>query len=97
MPVITTVSKELGSSVSANIFKYCSSCTLKICLFIKRVFTHLNYSPNAFFASSIRGGASKAEVIISDDEINYPKIVNPDIVISLTQEAYNKYDQSLKI
>lgn len=43
-----------------------------------------SYGPEA------RGGASKAEVIISDDEINYPKIVNPDIVISLTQEAYNK-------
>ncbi len=49
-----------------------------------------SYGPEA------RGGASKAEVIISDDEINYPKIVNPDIVISLTQEAYNKYAVDLK-
>lgn len=49
-----------------------------------------SYGPEA------RGGASKAEVIISDDEINYPKIVSPDIVISLTQEAYNKYAVDLK-
>ena len=49
-----------------------------------------SYGPEA------RGGASKAEVIISDDEINYPKIVNPDIVISLTQEAYDKYAVDLK-
>lgn len=49
-----------------------------------------SYGPEA------RGGASKAEVIISDDEINYPKIVSPDIFISLTQEAYNKYAVDLK-
>ena len=49
-----------------------------------------SYGPEA------RGGASKAEVIISDDEINYPKIISPDIVISLTQESYNKYAVDLK-
>lgn len=49
-----------------------------------------SYGPEA------RGGASKAEVIISDDEINYPKIISPDIVISLTQEAFNKYAVDLK-
>lgn len=49
-----------------------------------------SYGPEA------RGGASKAEVIISDDEINYPKIINPDVFISLTQEAYNKYTNDLK-
>ncbi len=49
-----------------------------------------SYGPEA------RGGASKAEVIISDDEINYPKIINPDVFISLTQEAYDKYANDLK-
>ncbi len=49
-----------------------------------------SYGPEA------RGGASKAEVIISDDEINYPKIIHPDVFISLTQEAYDKYAGDLK-
>lgn len=49
-----------------------------------------SYGPEA------RGGASKAEVIISDDEINYPKIVSPDVLVSLTQEAYDKYVTDLK-
>ena len=44
-----------------------------------------SYGPEA------RGGASKAEVIISDAEINYPKVQAPDILIALTQEALNKY------
>lgn len=49
-----------------------------------------SYGPEA------RGGASKAEVIISDEEINYPKVTHPDILVSLNQEAYDKYADNLK-
>jgi len=44
-----------------------------------------SYGPEA------RGGASKSEVIISDTEINYPKVQAPDVLVALTQEALNKY------
>jgi 2-oxoglutarate ferredoxin oxidoreductase subunit gamma len=36
-----------------------------------------SYGPEA------RGGASKAEVIISNDDIDYPKVTKPDIVPSM--------------
>lgn len=49
-----------------------------------------SYGPEA------RGGASKAEVIISDNEIVYPKITECDLLLSLTNEACNKYLKSLK-
>lgn len=49
-----------------------------------------SYGPEA------RGGASKAEVIISDKEINYPKVRQCDILLSLTQLACDKYIDSLK-
>lgn len=49
-----------------------------------------SYGPEA------RGGASKAEVIISDSEINYPKVRECDILLSLTQIACDKYIKSLK-
>ena len=42
------------------------------------------------------GSGGQGIITASDDEINYPKIVSPDIVISLTQEAYNKYAVDLK-
>ncbi|HOO12122.1 MAG TPA: 2-oxoacid:acceptor oxidoreductase family protein, partial [Bacillota bacterium] len=42
------------------------------------------------------GGASKSEVIISDDDIYYPKVRKPDIFLALTQEAYDKYVGSVK-
>jgi 2-oxoglutarate ferredoxin oxidoreductase subunit gamma len=44
-----------------------------------------SYGPEA------RGGASKSEVIISDEKIAYPKVTLPDIMLALTQEAYDKY------
>lgn len=44
-----------------------------------------SYGPEA------RGGASKAEVIVSTDEIHFPKVQNPDYLLSLTQIAADKY------
>lgn len=49
-----------------------------------------SYGPEA------RGGASKAEVIISDDIINYPKVRECEIMLALTQTACDKYLCKLK-
>ncbi|MFQ5847917.1 MAG: 2-oxoacid:acceptor oxidoreductase family protein [Candidatus Methylomirabilales bacterium] len=43
-----------------------------------------------------RGGATKAEVIISDEEIDYPKAGRIDLLLALTQEACDKYWSDLK-
>jgi len=40
-----------------------------------------------------RGGASSAEVIIDDAEIDYPHAVAPDVIVIFSQEAYVKYGQ----
>jgi 2-oxoglutarate ferredoxin oxidoreductase subunit gamma len=44
-----------------------------------------DYGPEA------RGGSCRADVIISDSPIPYPYITSPDILIALSQDAYNKY------
>ncbi|MEN6363823.1 MAG: 2-oxoacid:acceptor oxidoreductase family protein [Rectinema sp.] len=44
-----------------------------------------SYGPEA------RGGSSKAEVVISEDEIDYPKATNPDYLLALTAESYRTY------
>lgn len=44
-----------------------------------------SYGPEA------RGGACTAEVAISDEPIRYPYVLNPQVLIILSQEAYNKY------
>lgn len=44
-----------------------------------------SYGPEA------RGGASKAEVIISSEEIHFPKVQEPNYLLALTQVAADKY------
>lgn len=48
-----------------------------------------SYGPEA------RGGASKSEVIISEEEILFPKVQKADVVLSLTQIASDKYAASV--
>lgn len=48
-----------------------------------------SYGPEA------RGGASKAEVIISNDEITFPKVENCNLLLSLTQLSCDKYIKEL--
>lgn len=49
---------------------------------------------NAVMAQSYgpesRGGACKTEVILSDDAIEYPRVVDPDVVVVLSQPAYDQ-------
>jgi 2-oxoglutarate ferredoxin oxidoreductase subunit gamma len=44
-----------------------------------------SYGPEA------RGGASKAEVIISSEDIHFPKVQQPNYLLALTQVAADKY------
>jgi len=44
-----------------------------------------DYGPEA------RGGACRADVVISDEPVLYPYIDAPSILVSMSQEAYNKY------
>ena len=48
-----------------------------------------SYGPEA------RGGASRAEVIIGNEAIHYPKVEKPTLVLTLSPEAYKKYGLNL--
>jgi len=43
-----------------------------------------------------RGGACKSEVVISEEEIDFPKVVEPDILVVMSQHAYNEYVENVK-
>ncbi|WP_456375255.1 2-oxoacid:ferredoxin oxidoreductase subunit gamma [Methanocaldococcus sp.] len=49
-----------------------------------------SYGPEA------RGGASKSEIVISDEPIDYPKVIKPDILVCMSQQAYDKYKDDIK-
>lgn len=49
-----------------------------------------SYGPEA------RGGASRSEVVISDSEIDHPEVLSADVVVALSQEAYKKFEKTVR-
>jgi len=56
----------------------------------KNVVQTQSYGPEA------RGGACKSELIISEQGVSYPKPVKVDILLTLSQPAYDKYIKDVK-
>jgi len=56
----------------------------------KNVVQSQSYGPEA------RGGASKSDVVVSSDEIYYPKAMKLDMLLAMTQESLDKYLPDLK-
>jgi hypothetical protein len=52
---------------------------------------NLNAVQTQMYGAAARGGATRTDVIISNSEIHYPKVNQPNVLICLTQEAYNKF------
>jgi 2-oxoglutarate ferredoxin oxidoreductase subunit gamma len=49
-----------------------------------------SYGPEA------RGGSSKSEVIVSDEEIDYPKAMRPDLLLAMSQRSCDEFYPDLK-
>jgi 2-oxoglutarate ferredoxin oxidoreductase subunit gamma len=60
------------------------------------IYDEKNATQSQSYGPEARGGASKSDVIISDEEINYPKAIKVDLLLALTQESYDKYISDLK-
>lgn len=59
------------------------------------IYDDRNATQSQSYGPEARGGASKSEVIISDGEIDFPKAEKLDLLLSLTQEALDKYHGDL--
>lgn len=51
----------------------------------------LNAVQSQSYGAEARGGATRSDVIISDTEIHFPKVTEPNTLVCLTQTAYNSY------
>jgi 2-oxoglutarate ferredoxin oxidoreductase subunit gamma len=49
-----------------------------------------SYGPEA------RGGATRSDVIISGSEIMFPKVIEPNVLVCLTQESYGKFSSIIR-
>ncbi len=55
------------------------------------IYDNKNAAESCSYGPEARSSASKAEIIISDEIIDYPKADTIDFLMALTQQAYDKY------
>lgn len=60
------------------------------------IYDDMNATQSQSYGPEARGGASRSEVIISDGDIDYPKAINIDLLLAMTQEAADKYSLDVK-
>ena len=60
------------------------------------LFDGINAVQTQSYGPEARGGASRTEIVISDEEIHYPKVQNPDILVAMSHEALITYMGDLK-
>jgi 2-oxoglutarate ferredoxin oxidoreductase subunit gamma len=55
------------------------------------IYEGLNAVQSQSYGPEARGGATRADLILSEKPIHFPKVLNPHILVCLSQEAYNKF------
>ncbi len=48
------------------------------------------------YGAAARGGATRSDIVISDTTIHYPKVIQPNVLVCLTQEAYNSFSSIIR-
>jgi len=48
------------------------------------------------FGPEARGSACSSQLVVSDERVLYPYITQPNILVSMSQEAFDKYEPELK-
>lgn len=60
------------------------------------IFGNRKVVQSQLYGPESRGGASRSDVIISDDEIDYPEVEHPDVLFAFNQLSAAKYAPNLK-
>mgnify|MGYP005834543195 CR=1 FL=1 len=55
-----------------------------------------NATQSQSYGPEARGGAARSEVVISDDQIDYPKVETADVLVAMSQEALDRHFRTLK-
>ncbi len=56
----------------------------------------LETAQSSSYGSEARGSACHAGVVVSSELIGYPKVTQPDILVAMSQEAYDKFIKTVK-
>ena len=55
------------------------------------LYENLNAVQSQSYGAEARGGATRSDVIISDSVIHFPKVIQPNVLVCLNQNSYNKF------
>jgi 2-oxoglutarate ferredoxin oxidoreductase subunit gamma len=55
-----------------------------------------NATQSQSYGAAARGGSTRSDIIISDHEIDFPEVTQPNILVCLTQDAYNSYSSIIR-
>lgn len=60
------------------------------------IYDKKNATQTQSYGPEARGGASKAEVVIDQGEIDHPEVIVADVLVAMSQEACDKYAGNMK-
>lgn len=55
-----------------------------------------NATQSQSYGAAARGGATRSDVIISERDIDFPVVTQPNILVCLTQEAYTSFGPEIR-
>jgi 2-oxoglutarate ferredoxin oxidoreductase subunit gamma len=60
------------------------------------IYENLNATQSQAYGAAARGGSTRTDIIISDSTIHYPKVIQPNVLVCLTQNAYSKFNAIIR-
>ena len=55
-----------------------------------------NATQSQSYGAAARGGSTRSDIIISETEIDFPEVMQPNILVCLTQDSYNTYSSIIR-
>lgn len=56
----------------------------------------MNATQSQSYGAAARGGATRSDIILSRDDIDFPGVTQPNILVCLTQTAYTEFSQIIR-
>ena len=60
------------------------------------IYGGMNATQTQTYGAAARGGSTRSDIIISNSEIYFPEVDQPNILVCLTQEAYIEYSSIIR-
>ncbi|WP_163340359.1 2-oxoacid:acceptor oxidoreductase family protein [Desulfopila sp. IMCC35008] len=60
------------------------------------IYSGKNATQTQAYGAAARGGSTRTDIIISDSKINYPGVIQPNILMTLTQNSYNSFSSLIR-